>query len=72
MVLLKLEQFDKAMDACQKAIQILPENFQAYNTLGNVYKKLGRFEEAIQAYRQVLSIQPKLAWVLFSIKNYRS
>ena len=58
MALLKLEQFDKAMDACQKAIQILPKNYQAHNALGNIYKELGRFDKAIQAYNQVLSIQP--------------
>ena len=49
------------MGACQKAIQILPKNYQAHNALGNIYKELGRFDKAIQAYNQVLSIQPKLA-----------
>ena len=46
------------MGACQKAIQILPKNYQAHNALGNIYKELGRFDKAIQAYNQVLSIQP--------------
>jgi len=48
------------MGACQKAIQILPENYQAYNTLGNIYKEFGRFDEAAKLPEKVIQEDEKL------------
>jgi hypothetical protein len=35
----------------------MPENYQAYNTLGKYLEKKGRLAEALAAYKKSLSIE---------------
>ena len=41
----------KAIEASQKAIDIQPDFFEAYNNMGISLQKQGRLEEALVAYR---------------------
>lgn len=50
----ELERFNDAQEALQKAISINPANAQAGYALGIVYRKAGRMELAIQAWKQAL------------------
>jgi protein O-mannosyl-transferase len=43
------------------AIEITHDNFLAYYNLGNAYLDLGRFKDALKAYRQTIRIQPGFA-----------
>ena len=44
-------------------IQANPESAVAYNNLGVVYRRLGRFDEAVTAYRKALALDPSLGTV---------
>jgi tetratricopeptide (TPR) repeat protein len=48
----------KASKHLEKAIEIYPELYQAYNNLAVEYSKLGRFEESVQALEKSISLQP--------------
>lgn len=50
-----LERFNDAQDALQKAVSINPSNVQASYALGIVYRKAGRMELAIQAWKRALN-----------------
>ncbi|MGZ8257910.1 MAG: O-linked N-acetylglucosamine transferase, SPINDLY family protein, partial [Methylotenera sp.] len=44
----------------QKAIQLTPDDADAYNSLGNVQRELGQLDLAIESYKKALSINPRL------------
>jgi type IV pilus biogenesis/stability protein PilW len=63
-------QFDAAVGAYQKAIQINPDHLLAQYALAQLYADRGRFQEAVASYKEVLRLFPdsaearyKLAWV---------
>jgi tetratricopeptide (TPR) repeat protein len=41
-------------------IEVTQNNWLAHNNLGNAYVRLGRYEEAIEAYKQAIKINPNL------------
>lgn len=41
-----------------QAVQILPEYFEAYFLLGDVYMEMGRLDEAIAAYDRAIQLRP--------------
>ncbi|HPR90556.1 MAG TPA: tetratricopeptide repeat protein [Synergistaceae bacterium] len=41
-------------------IQANPESAVAYNNLGVAYRRLGRFDEAVAAYKKALALDPSL------------
>ena len=51
-------QFDEAIAYYQKALQINPTFYMAYNNLGNALKAKGQFDEAIAYYQKALQINP--------------
>lgn len=53
--LLKLEDFQKAIDFFKKAIKVDPDFPEAYNNLGIAYEKTGRLNDAIDSYKKALS-----------------
>lgn len=50
----ELERFNDAQEALQKAVSINPANAQAGYALGIVYRKAGRMELAIEAWKRAL------------------
>ena len=54
----KKKQFDLAEAYWKKAIKNKPIFWQYYRSLGNLYFDTGRFKEAIDFYKQSLSINP--------------
>ena len=58
------EQHDTAVELIGKAIENNPQIPQFHNTLGLVFETLGKFEEAVAAYQQAVSIKPDYAEAL--------
>lgn len=52
--------FDQQLRTCDKALTIKPKNVEALNCRGLALDRLGRHEEALEAYNQVLDLQPDL------------
>jgi tetratricopeptide (TPR) repeat protein len=54
-------QFNKAIDAHQKALEINPKYYKAWVNLGVAYRLNGNLEEAERSYNQALSIESNYA-----------
>jgi tetratricopeptide (TPR) repeat protein len=55
------EYYDKAEKALLRAVQINSRSAVAYNQLGLLYRRTGRFEESKKAYRQAISLDSDYA-----------
>ncbi len=51
-----VQNFDKAIEAYTKATSLNPDDFIAWNNLGNVYRDLVNFRPANDAYKKSLEI----------------
>jgi tetratricopeptide (TPR) repeat protein len=76
----KLEQFDMAISAFQKAVEQNAGQMLAYFNLGEVQSKLGDFAAASQNYEKALMVSPpamktlicdKIAYAYFMQKQYK-
>ncbi|MCD6228734.1 MAG: tetratricopeptide repeat protein [Candidatus Omnitrophica bacterium] len=54
-----MRDLEGALIYYQKAIQIYPYYYQAYNDLGVVFEEMGKNEEAKRMYEQALTINPQ-------------
>jgi TolB-like protein/Flp pilus assembly protein TadD len=52
------QQFDEARSACEKAIELDPDNFLPYWLLGRINYSTDRYEEALDLFKKVLSLKP--------------
>lgn len=52
------ERYPEAMADCQRTINLVPYHFGALHGLGLCHAALGQCEEAIQAFRRALVVQP--------------
>jgi tetratricopeptide (TPR) repeat protein len=50
------EYYEKAEKALLRAIQVSSKEAVAYNELGLLYRRIGRFEESKKAYRQAIAL----------------
>lgn len=50
-----------SVPALQRAAELLPDDAEAHNNLGNALKDAGRLEGALASYRKALSVQPDYA-----------
>jgi tetratricopeptide (TPR) repeat protein len=55
---IKLKEYQKAIDACKKAIKIKPDFHEAYYNMGDAYNGLGKYQKAIKAYKKAIKIKP--------------
>ncbi len=55
-----LEEWSKAIRDCKQTITLNPHHFGAFAGMGHVYVRLGKIEEAIEAYKRALIINPNL------------
>jgi superkiller protein 3 len=57
----KSDDYTKASECYDKALEINPKSTYALNRKGIVLEKLGRFEEAVEFYNKVIEIKPNYA-----------
>jgi Flp pilus assembly protein TadD len=48
----------EGLDACQKSVELDPNNAENHNNLGNVLYKLGQLEDAEKSYKKVIELKP--------------
>jgi tetratricopeptide (TPR) repeat protein len=58
-----------ALPALQKTTELLPDDADAHNNLGNAQQDLGQFDYAAASYRRVLEIKPEYAEVHYNLGN---
>jgi cytochrome c-type biogenesis protein CcmH/NrfG len=52
-------QYEKAIQAYRKALDIAPNNADVWTDLGVMYRKTGQPQEAIKAFDQAIAVNPK-------------
>ena len=57
----KISKYEEAIQAYDKALEINPKFFYAWDGKGNILSKMGRYEEAIHSYYKALEINPEYA-----------
>ena len=69
--------FQPAKDFFEKALEIAPNNYSAWNNFGYALKRLGKYGEAIEKFKGAIAINPnnEAAWnhfglALLSLGNY--
>lgn len=50
--------FDSAIKLCDKALELNPDNFFAYNNRGRAYYNLRQYERAIQDFNKAIELNP--------------
>lgn len=54
-------KFEKATNQLEKAVELDPELYQAWSSLGYAQRRLGHYEESLDAYDKALEIAPTYA-----------
>ncbi|MBI4639707.1 MAG: peptidylprolyl isomerase [Candidatus Tectomicrobia bacterium] len=54
----KAEEYEKALRAFARDLELNPDNVNSYNLIGVMYSKAGFYEKAAEAYRKALEIEP--------------
>ncbi len=57
----RTDRLNKAEGALLRSVTLNSENPHAYNYLGIVYRKIGRFQDALAYYKKALELSPDLA-----------
>lgn len=57
-VLMDNDEEELAFDYMNKAIEVIPQDYEAYFYLGELYSRWGNTQRAIDAYNQVISLNP--------------
>lgn len=65
----RLEQFDDAVAALRRGIQLDLNRAEGYYNLGLVYRRQGQNNLAIQAYREAVRVNPRMADAHYNIAN---
>lgn len=63
------DEYDEAVAMVEGIIQDDPTVIDAYFTLGNLYFKWGKFEEALDSFYQALELKPNDSFVMINIAN---
>jgi len=66
-----LEEWSKAIRDCKRTISLNPNHFGAFAGMGHVYVRLGKIDEALEAYKQALVINPNLISIAEAVLRLR-
>lgn len=67
-----LEEWSKTVRDCKQTISLNPDHFGAFAGMGHAYVRLGKIDDAIEAYKQALTINPSLIAIAEAILRLRS
>ncbi|MFQ5492373.1 MAG: tetratricopeptide repeat protein [Phycisphaerae bacterium] len=67
-----LERYNQAVADCRRAVELNPTHFAALANMGHALSQAGRYLEALQTYRAVLQIHPRMEGVRQSIRRIRA
>lgn len=62
-----IEKIEIEIEKWNRVVQLNPRNGIAWNTLGNLYKSVNRFKEAILAYQQAISTNDRKAFYFHNL-----
>ena len=62
-------RLSEGLIACQKSVELAPENAEAYYNLGVTLKELSRLEEAEESYKKAIILKPNYALAFFNLGN---
>lgn len=62
-----LQQHAVAVEACKKAVAMVPAHFGAYSIMGHSYTQMGDLPRALRSYRKAVAIHPRLDAVKHAI-----
>ena len=54
-------EYDRAIEDCDKAVRVNPNEFRGYALRGFFFEKKGEMDKAIADYRRALSLEPRAA-----------
>jgi len=63
------KDLNKAIAAFKKAIEVDPYNPDPHNTIGLVYQRLGKYDEAIKEFKQALWFKPDYSMALSNLRR---
>jgi Flp pilus assembly protein TadD len=58
-ILKQTNRISESLVACQKSVQLNPQDAEAYSNLGVIMNELKRFKEAEASFRQVIALNPQ-------------
>lgn len=64
-----LEQYDRAMEDCLKAVELVPFHFGALTGLGHCHACAGDLHEAARAYRRALRVHPRMEAIATALQR---
>ncbi len=64
---MELKSYDDARRALEAAVQLAPTYAKAHNALGNVYRRTGDIDLAIQAFAKSADLEPRVAEYHYNI-----
>ena len=65
----KMGKINESLVASQKAVQLNPQDAEAYYNLGNTFKDLSRFDEAEVHYKKAIETKPNYAEAHYNLSN---
>ena len=66
-----LGRLDEAIETYQQALAVDPLNMSTYSSLGVLYRKTHRFDDAITIFEKQIELRPQYHWAYFNLgKSY--
>ena len=62
-------RLSEGLIACQKSVELAPENAEAHYNLGVTLKELGRLEESEESYKKAIVLKPDYILAHFNLAN---
>ena len=66
-IFVQTDRPSEALGACQKAIELSPQDSGAHNNLGTALQNLGRLEEAELSYKYAILLEPNFAGAHYNL-----
>ena len=67
--LIKFQQYELALPRAKLAVQLAPNNYEAWFILGSLYAQLGEIDRGIEALEKAEKLAPDQQGILFTLGN---